>query len=96
METAYNIENYIGKHIYLESETTTWIYTITDIINSTSGKFRFEGYVIRATEFMYDEVGARFCDFIFPVKIISEEEYKELIEVIKSTHKLITRKEYVW
>lgn len=40
METAYNIENYIGKHIYLESETTTWIYTITDIINSTSGKFR--------------------------------------------------------
>lgn len=96
METAYNIENYIGKHIYLESETTTWIYTITDIINSTSGKFRFEGYKVRATEFMYDEVGARFCDFRFQIRIISEEEFKEVVEIIRNTHTFVSRKKYVW
>lgn len=96
METAYNIENYIGKHIYLESETTTWIYTITDIINPTSGKFRFEGYEVRATEFMYDEVGARFCDFRFQIRIISEEEFKEVVEIIRNTHTFVSRKKYVW
>ena len=45
---------------------------------------------------MYDEVGARFCDFRFQIRIISEEEFKEVVEIIRNTHTFVSRKKYVW